>query len=225
VCPRKTPNMANCIMNSIESMRHILATGDFGPGYEAIPRLEPFYLPSIQVGDRNDFRANFTDIYVKGGSKFIIEKLKTNMRELKFDALVKLPRMDIKSKYDLNFNLFGFRLKGQGDSHTIIDNSRGRLSIRAKKYIHEGEEYLNFEKFHIKIQIGHIRKATLSNIFGGQLGASSIFQEILNTLLRSQPEFVFSEIYPPIENDLSEIFTSIANRIAKTATYNEIFPV
>ena len=45
VCPRKIPNMANCIMNSIDSMRHILASGDFGPGYEAIPRLEPFYLP------------------------------------------------------------------------------------------------------------------------------------------------------------------------------------
>lgn len=147
------------------------------------------------------------------------------MRELRFDALIRLPRLDIKSKYDLNFNLFGFRLKGHGDSHTIIDNSRGRMSIRAKKYTHEGQEYLNFEKFQMKIQIGNIRKATLSNIFGGQLGASSIFQEILNTLLRSQPEFVFNEIYPPIERDLSEIFTEITNRLAKTATYDEIFPV
>lgn len=160
---------------------------------------------------------------VRGGSEFQVEKIKANMRELKFDAIVKFPRLEFKSKYDLVFNLFGFNMQGKGDAHSIVENSRGRISIRARRYIgHDGREYLNFEKFNIKVQVGAVRKASLSNLFGGR---SALLEEIANTMIRTNPEFIINEIYPPIESHLSELFTTITNKLASTATFDEVFPL
>jgi hypothetical protein len=162
-------------------------------------------------------------VVVKGGGNFQIEKLKANMQELKFDAIVRFPRLEFSAKYDLLFNLFGFRLQGAGDAYSVIDNSRGRISMRGRRYFQNGQEYLNFEKFNIKVQIGTVRQAQLTNLFGS--GRSSpLLDEIANSLIRSQPEFILQEIYPPIEAHLSETFTTIANKIASGSTFNELFP-
>jgi hypothetical protein len=160
---------------------------------------------------------------VRGGSNFQIEKLKANMRDLKFDAIVKFPRLEITSKYDLVFRLFGLALQGKGDGNSVIDDSRGRISIRARRFIGvDGKEYLNFEKFSVKVQVGVIKKASLSNLFNGK---SPILEEIANQIIRTQPEFLLQEIYPPIEDHLSETFTTIANRFSNLATFDEVFPL
>lgn len=69
---------------------------------------------SINIGNRRDFKASFKNVIIRGGSLFQIEKLKANMKELKFDAIVRFPRLEINAKYDLIFNLFGLRLSGKG---------------------------------------------------------------------------------------------------------------
>lgn len=113
---------------------------------------------------------------------------------------------------------------GQGDSSAIIDNSRGRISIKGRKYFGpNGVEYLNFEKFLIKIQIGDVKHAYLSNLFDSS--RSQILQEIANNLVRNEPQFLLQEIYPPIEEHLSQTFTTIANKLAISATFDELFPL
>ncbi|KAG5682953.1 hypothetical protein PVAND_012270 [Polypedilum vanderplanki] len=222
-CSRNHPNMANCILNSINSLRGVLSSGQYGPGFENLPKIEPFYIHSINIGNRREFKAHLSNIIVRGGSNFQIEKLKANMRDLKFDAIVKFPRLEISSKYDLVFNLFGLALAGKGDGSSIIDNSRGRISIRARRYIgQDGREYLNFEKFNVKVQVGVIKSASLSSFFNGK---SPILEEIANQIIRTQPEFLIQEIYPPIENHLAETFTTIANKFSNLATFDEVFPL
>lgn len=74
-----------------------------------------YLINSITIGNRpRDFKAHFANVLIKGGSQFQIEKLKANMQELKFDAIVRFPRLEITAKYDLIFNLFGLRLVGKG---------------------------------------------------------------------------------------------------------------
>lgn len=42
------------------------------------------------------------------------------MQELKFDAIIRFPRLELSAKYDLIFNLFGLRLIGKGEFYIII---------------------------------------------------------------------------------------------------------
>lgn len=95
--------------------------------------------------------------------------------------------------------------------------------MRARKYFANGSEYINFDKFVIKIQIGDIKHAYLSNLFDG--ARSPLIQEIAKNLIKNQPEFLISEIYPPIEAHLSQTFTTIANQLAASSTFDELFPL
>ena len=58
----------------MENLRPLLAHGDLGDGYHS-PPLEPLYLDNIELGRGGQFHAVFSDMVVKGGSNFIINKL------------------------------------------------------------------------------------------------------------------------------------------------------
>jgi Haemolymph juvenile hormone binding protein (JHBP) len=79
---------------------------------------------------------------------------------------------------------------------------------------------LSFDKFGIKIQPGQLMKVRLTNLFPGNVA----LEEIANGLISTNSDFLLNDIYPSLENSLSELFTSITNRIAVEATYDELFP-
>lgn len=148
--------------------------------------------------------------------------MRANIDELRFDALIRFPKLEFSAKYDLIFGLFGLKLKGHGDAAAIIDNSKGRISMKARRYTLNGLDYINFEKFNIKVQIGEIKYAHLDNLLDSK---SPIFNEVVNNLIKTQPEFLVQEIYPPIEAHLSEVFTTIANKMVSETSLNELFPL
>lgn len=45
-------------------------------------------------------------------------------------------------------------IQGKGDMIGSFENTRARVRMRANKYEKNGEVYLKFERFHLKIQIG-----------------------------------------------------------------------
>lgn len=49
----------------------------------------------------------------------------------------------------------------------VLENSRARVKMRATKYVKDGETYLKFEKFQLKIQIGK-NTLNLKNLFNGK---------------------------------------------------------
>lgn len=92
--------------------------------------------------------------------------------------------------------------------------------MRATKYQKNGKTFINFEKFNIKVQPGKIKNVKLTNLFEGQPG----LEEIGNAFIRSNSEFLLKDVYPDLEKGLSELLTSIANRITGEASYDELFP-
>lgn len=91
--------------------------------------------------------------------------------------------------------------------------------MRAKKYNKNGATYLHFEKFLIKIYIGK-KTIQLSNLFQGNPG----LEQIGNAFINGNSDFFLTDVYPSIENSLSEVFTNIANQITGEASFDELFP-
>lgn len=56
-------------------MRPALALGDLGEGFKT-PPLEPLHIDNIDMRRGNEFNAVFSNLYVSGPSKFIVDKLK-----------------------------------------------------------------------------------------------------------------------------------------------------
>jgi hypothetical protein len=166
---------------------------------------------------------------------------RANLQELKFDFIISFPVLDIRGQYDLIFQLFGLSLKGKGEliaqfgmrnswsqlmrtrplffKNLSTAGMRARISMRARPYSRNGQTFLNFEKFLIKIIPGR-NNIKLTNLFQGNPG----LEEIGNAFINGNSDFFLTEIYPSLESQLSEIFTNIANKITGEASYDELFP-
>lgn len=99
------------------------------------------------------------------------------------------------------------------------EKPKARISMRATKYLKNGQTYIRFEKFVIKIQPGVV-KLKLTNLFQG----NRALEEIGNSFINGNSEFFLTDVYPGLENSLADLFTNIANRITGDASFDELFP-
>lgn len=74
-CYRNDPDLAGCIKNRVNELKPRLATGKISDSF-TVPQLEPLSLDTIQMSRGTEFKAVFTDLLVRGPSKFQIEKIK-----------------------------------------------------------------------------------------------------------------------------------------------------
>jgi len=80
------------------------------------------FFQSINIGRDSDFQLKLDNLVVKGPGNFRIDKLRANLKDLKFDFIVSFPKLDMRGKYQLSFNFLGTSLKAQGDMVSIFGN-------------------------------------------------------------------------------------------------------
>lgn len=100
-----------------------------------------------------------------------------------------------------------------------FENARARVKMRSTKYQKDGETYIKFEKFNLKIQIGKNR-LNLKNLFNGDPNLGAIGNQFIN----ENSELFLGEIIPGLEKNLAEIFTTTANEIVASASFDDMFP-
>lgn len=91
--------------------------------------------------------------------------------------------------------------------------------MTANKYQKNGQTYLKFDTFNLKIKIGK-NKLDLKNLFSGDKNLELVGNQFIN----ENSEMFLSEIIPGLEKNLAEIFTKTANEIVSTASFDEMFP-
>ena len=63
---------------------------------------------------------------------------------------------------------------GNGDMKGVFEKSKARVRMRAQKFQKNGQTYLKFDTFDIKIQPGGIRQVSLNNLFNGNKNLEEI---------------------------------------------------
>lgn len=210
--------MDQCILDAVRKIQPKLASGKLDKDFE-VPALEPLKLESIKMERGSEFKAVFSNILVRGPSNFVIEKLRVNLQNTTFDFIITLPRLEFTGKYQLKLRILLLDIQGKGDMRGSMENSRARVRMRANKFVKDGQTYMKFEKFQIKIQIGK-NLLHLDNLFNGDPTLGQIGNQFIN----DNSELFLSEILPGLENNLAAIFTSTANEVVEKASYDEMFP-
>ncbi|KAL7015275.1 hypothetical protein ACKWTF_016372 [Chironomus riparius] len=219
-CRRNDPNISECIVRSVTALLPKLATGDLGGGFR-VPALEPFVLKEIVFGEDDGLKVQLNNINVHGTTKFNVEKLRINVKDLRFDVLVMLPKLDIVGKYKMSFNFLGAPVLSDGDLYTQFSGAKIRATMKGHRYIKNGKEFIKFEPFGIKFDRGVASGLKITNLFNG----NKVLSEIVHALLGSNPDFVIKNIYPALENNLSKIFTNVGNTVVEQASFDELFPL
>lgn len=218
ICSRHEPNLSECIINSVKQLQPRLASGRLDDEF-IVPALEPLALDNIKMERGQEFKAHFTNLLVRGPSSFIIEKLRANLDNATFDFIITIPRLDFVGKYTLKLKILLLDISGKGDMQGTMENSRGRVRMQARKYQKNGQTYIKFDRFNIKIQIGK-NKLELKNLFNGDPNLGRIGNQFIN----ENSELFLSEILPGLESNLAKIFTNTANEIVENASFDEMFP-
>uniref|UniRef100_A0A1A9ZCY4 Hemolymph juvenile hormone-binding protein n=1 Tax=Glossina pallidipes TaxID=7398 RepID=A0A1A9ZCY4_GLOPL len=225
---RKTIN--NCIneteyVNSVETsflmcaVRPLLAHGNFGDGYHS-PPLEPLNLDNIELGGGQQFHAIFSDMQVRGGSNFIINKLKANTSSMAFDLLLTLPRIDFVANYFMKLNILLLDVEGQGKARGHCENATALVKMRGVRYFKDDVELVKFTKMPMRINIS-VFKMHLDNLFNGD----PVLSEVGNTIINDNQDLYLKEIIPGLQKALSQKFLDIANMMLAYTTYDEMFPL
>ncbi|KAG5666677.1 hypothetical protein PVAND_014692 [Polypedilum vanderplanki] len=218
ICRRSDPRISDCMIEAIKALQPKMADGNLGDGFR-IPPQEPFYINDIALSDASNMKITLTDVALHGTTKFNIEKLRANMQELKMDAIISYPSLELTAKYHYIAQFFGRPIKSEGDIVVKIGDSRNRISIKMHKVLKDGKEYLQFDKVGIKIS-GQPTGIQLKGLFGD----NKTLNEIATALIKENPLFQPNRLFPHFEKNLSEAMTNIANTIVYKATFDEVFP-
>ncbi|KAK4879329.1 hypothetical protein RN001_007475 [Aquatica leii] len=217
ICKRSDPDVAKCIMNSIEVIRPRLKKGITELG---VPALEPLRIHDLDIGRGSpNFKADLTNIDVFGSSDFQIHKLKVNVPTLTFRVQVTLPLLRLSGHYDVNARILVVPFKGQGKFHANATQCTGTAVLKGSLNEQNGVKRLHFTKLDLKLQIGDYNIKLES-------GANSdpiIIQAANDVFNQNRKDFI--EIAAPfIETRVSEMILEIANDIVKNFEYDEVFP-
>lgn len=219
VCQRKDPQVDKCIMNSVEELRPRMVKGI--PELN-VPGIEPLSLGQIALA-RGPQGAKLTavvnDVQVWGPSNFIIEELKSDLDNNRFDFKLLLPKLNFNGKYKMDIQVLLLRLQGRGNITGTFKDYACNVTMRGHKEKRGEEEYLLFDPFKVRLRVGQ-SSIDLTNLFDGD----PVLGPATNRVINENSQVFLQEISPVLERSLGELFTEMANRITSKFTYKELFP-
>ena len=120
-----------------------------------------------------------------------------NLANTTFDIIISLPRIEFTGKFNVKMRVLVIEFNGSGDMKGVFEKSKARVRMRAQKYQKNGETYMKFDTFNIKIQTG-TQQVYLNNLFNGNKNLEEIgklnlkliyYEPILNINIFRQPVY------------------------------------
>jgi hypothetical protein len=142
------------------------------------------------------------------------------MNDLKMDAILTYPKLDLNGIYQMSANFFGAPVNHEGNFSVSIYQSRARVSFKMEKYLEDNIEHIKFERVGVHI-IGKSKDIQVNNVFG----KNRAINDIANALIKENPIFQLEKLNPHFEKSLSDSMTILANKVVKKATFDEVFPL
>lgn len=113
-CQRNSLNLNDCVQDSIESLIPMLSKGI--PEL-FIPPLDPLNIPEITLEENSGavvFSSSYTNISVKGLSRFGISSVDVNSKIPEFKFKFYFPEIQIKANYSVTGKIMLMPLQGDG---------------------------------------------------------------------------------------------------------------
>ncbi|KAL3282200.1 hypothetical protein HHI36_005394 [Cryptolaemus montrouzieri] len=207
-CRRSDPNLEECIKESVQRLKPLLAHGisEFD-----IPSCEPLYIPEVVLDQGTgavSVKSSYKDIKVYGPSDFTLQQVKINLNKDRIRLKVHVPSLYLVSKYTMEGRILMMPIMGSGNCYGNYSDIDATVSIQGQKINKDNETYFNVKEFYVDFNIGHA-SIKLENLFNGdkELG------EAMNLFLNDNWKNVANEIKPVLEDTIAGIFKKFSNKI------------
>ena len=137
-----------------------------------------------------------------------------------FDANVTIPRIDLKANSKMILGYLGFPIYSEGHVLQSSGNLKMRIVVKGRLHFINGQRYLIFDPFYFKIIESSTKYINFTNFFPNTV----LYGPIVKNFLIINIDYFNELLFPAFEKSFSDIFTKVANQIALSAPFDEIFP-
>lgn len=110
VCGRRNPNLDECIVQNVNSLKGKICTGMPEIGVQPT---EPLYIDKLNIVDAPNAKISLSDVYLSGLCDFKINAFHMNLEKQHFDVDIAFNRIQMNMTYNFNVNIIApVALKG-----------------------------------------------------------------------------------------------------------------
>lgn len=142
MCPKSSPNLSECVKNTIEQMRPLLKSGKLGNGLQT-EGFDPHHGGDIFI-QKQGVTSNITQITTFGYSDFVIEKIKVDFNNPLFDVIIRIPKMRNRGISENTYSLGWLNSKQKGKFESVIVNMRLRVTLKGVQEKRNGKTYIKW---------------------------------------------------------------------------------
>ncbi|KAL1490572.1 hypothetical protein ABEB36_013242 [Hypothenemus hampei] len=219
ICAKSDPNIKQCLIDSVESLRPLMAEGipEFG-----IPSCEPLIIPEVIIDQGHGpvaVKSTYREIQVFGPTNFNIKNMKIDLDKDRVKIKIYIPELKVNTNYTMTGQILMMPIRGSGQSFGNYTDVEATVTMKANRVEKDDEVYYNVQECKIDFNIGHA-KLRFDNLFNGNVELG----ETMNLFLNDNWKAVANEIRPVLEDRLAEIFKKFANKIFHKYPIRMLFP-
>ncbi|CAG9576126.1 unnamed protein product [Danaus chrysippus] len=205
-CSRSDPDLDNCIKRSFNHLRPYLARGltDLD-----VPPVEPLFIDKLVM--ENDagpvrVRATFSNITVVGPSNYTVTKIRSDLKKLRIDMGLVLPRIEVTGHYEVMGQVLLFPVRSQGDFWASFNDVVAIVKIFGKEIEKENVKYMTADRMMVDFKLKSSRFKVRDTVNHG-----SVIGEAMNQFLNNNAHEIIDEMRPAASAAIAKHFRTFLN--------------
>uniref|UniRef100_A0A2A4K9W6 Uncharacterized protein n=1 Tax=Heliothis virescens TaxID=7102 RepID=A0A2A4K9W6_HELVI len=205
-CSQNDPQLDTCIKNSFNHLRPYLSRGIPELG---VPPVEPLFIDRlVMANDAGPVRvtAAFSNITVVGPSNYTITKIRSDLKKLRIDMGLVLPRIEITGRYEVSGQVLLFPVRSQGDFWASFGDVVAIAKIFGKETTRENVKYMLADRLLVDFKLRTSRFKVKDTVNHG-----SVIGEAMNQFLNNNAAEIIEEMRPAASASIAKHFQAFVN--------------
>ncbi|XP_028174785.1 protein takeout-like [Ostrinia nubilalis] len=205
-CRQSDPQLDTCIKGSFNHLRPYLARGlpDIG-----VPPVEPLLIDRLVMENNAGpvrVTAAFSNITVVGPSNYTITKVRSDLKKLRIDMGLVLPRIEITGRYEVSGQVLLFPVRSQGDFWAAFMDVAAIAKIFGKEVERENVKYMMADRLLVDFKLRSSRFKVRDTVNHG-----SVIGEAMNQFLNNNAAEIIDEMRPAASVAIAKHFQAFVN--------------
>ncbi|XP_046975602.1 uncharacterized protein LOC124541707 [Vanessa cardui] len=205
-CKRSDAELDSCIKRSFNHLRPYLARGL--PDLE-VPPVEPLFIDRLMMENNAGpvrVRATFSNITVIGPSNYTVTKIRSDLKKLRIDMGLVLPRIEVTGHYEVSGQVLLFPVRSQGDFWASFNDVVAIVKIFGKEIEREAVKYMTADRMQVDFKLKSSRFKVRDTVNHG-----SVIGEAMNQFLNNNAAEIIDEMRPAASAAIAKHFRIFLN--------------
>lgn len=206
-CYKKDPEINKCITNTFNHLRPYLINGI---KEISVPSIDPFRIDKIVIENGQGalrIKASFFNVSASGASNYSVSSVRADVNNYNIEMKLKIPRIEIKGKYDVNGNVLLFPVRSKGDFWAVFLEVDAVARIFGKEVKNkQNVRFMKIDRMFVDFKLAKSRFRIKDIINHG-----NIIGDAMNQFLNTNSDEIIKEMKPAANVAIAKHFKNFLN--------------